>query len=258
MRPNLATTFGGGSQPSFASCFDEHAHIHPVLAINPRFLSRACPRRPLARAREHPLEIELCEALKKHRQAKRAWRDRSTSLPTHSQTLAVPGRQICWSQGKTLMSRNSFSSHASRAPAVVSDSSPLTPMAAVKVSLPVLAESPRKAVDNFDIFTSYRRILEDDQVSVPLAAILALSELVEYSQGRFLSSPLVYTADLPSAAGTMFELVQALNQGAELLRSHFSNPISLNAGCELFIAFVTLFPHESDVRPSSLLFSSSV
>ena len=46
----------------------------------------------------------------------------------------------------------------------------------------------------------------------------------------------------------MFELVQALNQGAESLRSRFSNSISLNAGCELFIAFVTLFPHESDVR----------
>lgn len=46
----------------------------------------------------------------------------------------------------------------------------------------------------------------------------------------------------------MFELVKALEEGAEELRKRTANPISLNAGCELFIAFVTLFPHESDVR----------
>lgn len=45
----------------------------------------------------------------------------------------------------------------------------------------------------------------------------------------------------------MFELVQELNDGAEVLKERTPNPISLNAGCELFIAFVTLFPHESDV-----------
>ena len=45
----------------------------------------------------------------------------------------------------------------------------------------------------------------------------------------------------------MFELVKALNEGAETLKRRMANPISLNAGCELFIAFVTLFPHESTV-----------
>lgn len=45
----------------------------------------------------------------------------------------------------------------------------------------------------------------------------------------------------------MFELVKALNEGAETLKRRTANPISLNAGCELFIAFVTLFPHESTV-----------
>ena len=49
----------------------------------------------------------------------------------------------------------------------------------------------------------------------------------------------------------MFELVQALNDGAEELKRRSPNPISLNAGCELFIAFVTLFPHESDVSSPS-------
>lgn len=45
----------------------------------------------------------------------------------------------------------------------------------------------------------------------------------------------------------MFELVKELHDGAEVLKRSTKNPISLNAGCELFIAFVTLFPHESDV-----------
>lgn len=68
----------------------------------------------------------------------------------------------------------------------------------------------------------------DEDISAPLAAILALTELV-----------------LQSDAGTMFELVKALNDGAEALKKRVPNPIGLNAGCELFIAFVTLFPHES-------------
>lgn len=55
------------------------------------------------------------------------------------------------------------------------------------------------------------------------------------------------------AAGTMFELVKALNDGARVLSQRSPNPISLNAGCELFIAFVTLFPHDSDVSgPTSI------
>jgi len=52
-----------------------------------------------------------------------------------------------------------------------------------------------------------------------------------------------------SQAGTMFELVKALNDGAEDLKKQASNPISLNAGCELFTAFVTLLPHDSAVCP---------
>ncbi|KAI0695898.1 hypothetical protein BC835DRAFT_1344410 [Cytidiella melzeri] len=85
------------------------------------------------------------------------------------------------------------------------------------------------APEEFDIHAAYLHILEDTEISPPLAAILALSELV-----------------VNSKAGTMFELVQALNDGAEQLKQQTTNSISLNAGCELFIAFVTLFPHESD------------
>ena len=60
-----------------------------------------------------------------------------------------------------------------------------------------------------------------------------------------------------SPAGTMFELVQALNDGAEQLKKRTTNSISLDAGCELFIAFVTLFPHESDVSKLSRYSPSS-
>jgi hypothetical protein len=46
----------------------------------------------------------------------------------------------------------------------------------------------------------------------------------------------------------MFELVKALNDGSEDLKKRSTNPIGLNAGCELFIAFVTLFPHDTSVN----------
>lgn len=49
-------------------------------------------------------------------------------------------------------------------------------------------------------------------------------------------------------ADTMFELVKALNDGAEVLKCRTPNLISPNAGCQLFITFVTLFPHNSVVR----------
>jgi len=65
---------------------------------------------------------------------------------------------------------------------------------------------------------------------------------------RIRTAVKVLISSLPFKAGTMFELVKALNDGAKTLKEGTPNPISLNAGCELFIAFVTLFPHDSDVR----------
>ncbi|KAI0807114.1 nagb/rpia/CoA transferase-like protein [Fomes fomentarius] len=72
----------------------------------------------------------------------------------------------------------------------------------------------------FDIYATFQQFLQDDEISPPLAAILSLAEAI-----------------VKSNAGTMFELVQALNDGAEELKRRSLNPISLNAGCELFIAF---------------------
>ena len=56
----------------------------------------------------------------------------------------------------------------------------------------------------------------------------------------------------------MFELVQALNDGAESLKKRVPNTIGLTAGCELFIGFVTLFPHESAVSRYIVPFELSV
>ncbi|KAI0256671.1 IF-2B-domain-containing protein [Lactifluus subvellereus] len=82
--------------------------------------------------------------------------------------------------------------------------------------------------NGFDVYEAYQSALSDEEISPPLAAIQALTELVTGSD-----------------AGTMFELVRALNDGAESLKKRVPNPIGLTAGCELFIGFVTLFPHES-------------
>ncbi|KAF8504053.1 nagb/rpia/CoA transferase-like protein [Hysterangium stoloniferum] len=88
----------------------------------------------------------------------------------------------------------------------------------------------RTSPQNFDLHATYRRILDNDHsISMPIAAILALTELIAHSN-----------------AGTMFELVSALNEGAEILKTRTPNPISLSAGCDLLVAFVTTFPHESD------------
>lgn len=78
------------------------------------------------------------------------------------------------------------------------------------------------------VLASLEQVLQDDQIAAPLAAILVLTQILEHSQ-----------------AGTMAELVQELRDGAEALTKHSATPISLNAGSQLFISFVTLFPHES-------------
>ncbi|KIY50879.1 nagb/rpia/CoA transferase-like protein [Fistulina hepatica ATCC 64428] len=80
----------------------------------------------------------------------------------------------------------------------------------------------------FDICKSYKQICQNREISAPLAAIMALTELIRQSE-----------------AGTMFELGEELKAGAERLRNSMANAISLNAGCELFIEFVTLFPQAS-------------
>jgi translation initiation factor eIF-2B subunit alpha len=48
-------------------------------------------------------------------------------------------------------------------------------------------------------------------------------------------------------AGTMYELVEALKDGAAALKKRTPNPISLTAGCDIFIRYVTTTMQEFDV-----------
>lgn len=124
---------------------------------------------------------------------------------------------------------------------------------------------------SFDVYEAYQRALADEEVSlVPCPSIVDVDGkrvliqasrypplLQQYFLSRNLSHVLMVksgTTTAPSRnltlfgiAGTMFELVQALNDGAESLKKRVPNLIGLTAGCELFIGFVTLFPHESAV-----------
>ncbi|KAI9509356.1 nagb/rpia/CoA transferase-like protein [Russula earlei] len=106
--------------------------------------------------------------------------------------------------------------------AIYSNSTPILPRSDVPNA------DPDASQHSFDVYEVYQQALADEEISPPLAAILSLTELVTRSD-----------------AGTMFELVQALNDGAESLKKRVPNPIGLTAGCELFIGFVTLFPHGS-------------
>jgi len=89
--------------------------------------------------------------------------------------------------------------------------------------------------------------LISSKMSPPLAAISTLTEVIENSNGERLAIRMELQVHF-LLADTMFELVKALNDGAEVLKCQTPNPISPNAGCKLFITFVTLFPHNSVVR----------
>ena len=114
----------------------------------------------------------------------------------------------------------------------------------------------------FDIYSAFQLILNDEQVAIlsnipwlflihrslhlsQLSLHLPSSYKIQMVYNPYTSFLLQFTHQIQ--AGTMFELVKALNDGAETLKNQMSNSISLNAGCELFIAFVTLFPHDSAV-----------
>lgn len=49
-------------------------------------------------------------------------------------------------------------------------------------------------------------------------------------------------------ASTMQQLLESLQRGAAILKSRSSNPLSLTAGCDLFIRYVTSLPQDTTVR----------
>lgn len=79
----------------------------------------------------------------------------------------------------------------------------------------------------FDVHSAFKASL-DNEIATPLAAVIALTELVEHSD-----------------VGTVFELVTALRDAADALQGDSPTPLSTAAGCELFIAFVSHLHHDS-------------
>ncbi|KAL1925021.1 uncharacterized protein VTP21DRAFT_4675 [Calcarisporiella thermophila] len=82
--------------------------------------------------------------------------------------------------------------------------------------------------DKFDIVQCYRRFLsEDPDVPMPVAAIESLVEFVKQSE-----------------ATTSAELMDTLKNAIQTLKSSTRNSISLSAGCDVFMQFVTRVFHD--------------
>ncbi|KZT54311.1 nagb/rpia/CoA transferase-like protein [Calocera cornea HHB12733] len=115
-------------------------------------------------------------------------------------------------------------------------SSPLsaTPLIVPLMSPSALSEgsdqlAPLPGPPPFDVVQAYRNHLTDEDLPMPIAAVASLTELVERS-----------------SAQTMSQLVHELQSGAEKLKKGTANPISLSAGCDLFVRYVTTTRQEHD------------
>lgn len=90
--------------------------------------------------------------------------------------------------------------------------------------LPVRSPTPVAAVrtengDVFDLVATYNRLLSEDQdLSMPVAAIEALIELLSHT-----------------TASTVFETIEIVKSQIELLKTSVANPIPPTAGAELFM-----------------------
>nr|CAG8434685.1 7034_t:CDS:10 [Entrophospora candida] len=81
--------------------------------------------------------------------------------------------------------------------------------------------------EQFDIVMCYQKFLKDDpDVSMPIAAIEALVELIKHSK----------------------EFMESLKDASQLLKSTVKNSISLSAGADLFLRFVTRTSHDVTVK----------
>lgn len=80
----------------------------------------------------------------------------------------------------------------------------------------------------FDIREHYcKLLLEDPSKSMPIAAIESLSALCDGTR-----------------AGTIHELMSAIEEGADALKRSIPNAISLTAGCDLFKRFIIAHAHD--------------
>ncbi|CAG8445088.1 7772_t:CDS:10 [Dentiscutata erythropus] len=94
-----------------------------------------------------------------------------------------------------------------------------------------MSEENVKATDDaeqFDIVTCYQKFLKDDpDLSMPIAAIESLVELIKHSK-----------------ATTLTEFMESLKDASQKLKSSVKNSISLSAGADLFLRFVTRTSHD--------------
>lgn len=99
----------------------------------------------------------------------------------------------------------------------------LAPAAAGK-DVPIRSPTPVTAVrtengEVFDLVATYNRLLSEDQdLSMPVAAIEALIELLSHT-----------------TASTVFETIEIVKSQIELLKTSVANPIPPTAGAELFM-----------------------
>ncbi|CAG8465377.1 658_t:CDS:10 [Diversispora eburnea] len=83
-------------------------------------------------------------------------------------------------------------------------------------------------VEQFDIVKCYQQFLKDDpDVSMSIAAIESLAELIKHSN-----------------ATTLSEFMESLKDASQKLKSSVKNSISLSAGADLFMRFVTRTSHD--------------
>jgi translation initiation factor eIF-2B subunit alpha len=87
------------------------------------------------------------------------------------------------------------------------------------------AEPPEASTSTtpIDTVTSYARLLESGRLTMPVAAVHVLADVIARS-----------------TAQTMSQLLEEVNASATELKSAATNPISLSAGTALLLRFVTL------------------
>lgn len=100
----------------------------------------------------------------------------------------------------------------------------------------LVRREPREADDpsEFDIVAVYTRFLEEDaSMTMPVAAVEALVELLSQSKAKTIS-----------------EFLDLLQRGSEALKTSVKNSISLSAGCDLFQRWVVRTLQDASVSYS--------
>lgn len=108
----------------------------------------------------------------------------------------------------------------------------------------------RHSQGEFDIVQVYKKFLQDDpEITMPVAAIEALVQLLSRSQGMLICSTHVRNefTDVFLLAKTISEFMDILQNGSNTLKEGVQNNISLSAGCDIFQRFVTRSLHDVGV-----------